>query len=135
MTLKTLYKCATKNGIDIDYFELNNLTAVSIPGSIAINPKAVHNSKEEKVVLAHELGHQLRNAFYNISTSLETKERMEYRADRWAIKNLIPFPELLNALKNGITERWELAEHFNVTEDYIDKAHKLYEEELLKLCS
>lgn len=133
MTLEALYDYAAENGIDVDRIDLNTLTAISIPGAIAINPKAIHNSKEEKTILAHELGHQLKNAFYNISSSPESKEIQECRADRWAIEMCVPFEEMKKAFQNGITEPWELAEHFTVTEDLINKALTLYAHKIYNL--
>lgn len=44
----------------------------------------------------------------------------------------MPFDKLLAAFRMGITELWELAEHFGVTEDFIKKAYALYEEKLLE---
>ena len=104
-----------------------------MPKVVVLNHKKLRTSRDVKVHLAHELGHCQTGSFYNINT-LETRERMEYRADRWAIKKLIPFHTLLNVLKSGITEKWELAEYFNVTEDYIEKAQQLYAEKLLGNC-
>lgn len=132
LSLCCLYKIANDNDIWVDEFETKEIESFSMPNVVVLNKKKLRTTKDLKVHFAHELGHCQTGSFYNVNT-LETRERMEYRADRWAIKKLIPFPALLNALENGITERWELAEHFNVTEDYIDKAHKLYEEKLLGL--
>lgn len=131
ITISHLYKIAYDNNIMIDNFNTRELESFSMPNIVVLNKNKLRTTKSLKVHLAHELGHCQTGSFYNINT-LETRERMEYRADRWAIKKLIPFPAFLNALENGITERWELAEHFNVTEDYIDKAQKLYEEKLLE---
>lgn len=44
---------------------------------------------------------------------------------RWAIRKLIDKDKFLNMLELGYDIR-ELAEYFDVTEDYIKKAYKLY---------
>ena len=129
MTLSHLYQIASNSNIFVDDFDTKEVESFSMPNVVVLNKKKLRTSKDVKVHLAHELGHCKTGSFYNINT-LETRERMEYRADRWAIKKLIPFSKLLAALESGITERWELAEYFNVTEDYIDKAKFLYEERL-----
>ncbi len=131
LTLSRLYKIADDNNILVDDFDTKEVESFSMPDVVVLNKKKLRTSIDLKVHFAHELGHCRTGSFYNVNT-LETRERMEYRADRWAIKNLIPLSDFLCALKNGITERWELAEHFNVTEDYIDKARKLYEEKLIE---
>lgn len=131
MTLSHLYKIASDNNILVDNFDTKEVESFSMPQVVVLNKKKLRTSKDVKVHLAHELGHCQTGSFYNINT-LETRERMEHRADRWAIKKLIPFSSLVSALENGITERWELADHFGVTEDYIDKAKSFYEEKLIE---
>lgn len=71
------------------------------------------------------MGHCETGAFYN-EHSLELRSRMEYRADKWAIKKLVPENELIEAFEEGILEIWELAEHFGVTEEFMIKACEFY---------
>ena len=42
---------------------------------------------------------------------------------------LIPFEELQEAFSNGVIERWELAEYYEVTEDFIDTVIQVYQNE------
>ena len=125
MTLTELYNIASDNNIEVDNFDTQTLESFSMPGVVVLNKNKIKTTRDEKIHLAHELGHCQTGSFYRIDT-LETRERMEHRADRWAIKKLIPFSDFVSALKSGITERWELAEYFNVSEDYINKAYLLY---------
>ena len=132
MTLSQLYEIASDNNIDVDDFDTQTLESFSMPGIVVLNKNKLKTTIEEKMHLAHEIGHCQTGSFYRINT-LETRERMEYRADRWAVKKLIPFSEFVSAIKRGITERWELAEYFNVSEDYIDKAYLLYNSKIYEL--
>ncbi len=84
-----------------------------------------YDTKEKKVQLAHELGHCATGAFYTPNT-LDLRSRCEYRANKWAIKKLTPKDELIEAMKSGYTEIWQLADYFEVTEDFIIKALKFY---------
>ncbi len=133
MTLHELYAIADNNDIDVYHFDLNPIRSMSVPGAIGIDTNLIENTAEEKEQLAHELGHCILGAFYTGTSSYELKEQKEYRADKWAIKKLIPFEELAEALQNGITEPWQLAEYFNVPQSLINKATKLYESKLLEL--
>ena len=81
---------------------------------------------EENVHKAHELGHCIKGAFYNRYSKFDIISRHEHRADTWAIKKLIPEDELIEMFENGVTETWELAEQFEVTEDFIIKACEFY---------
>lgn len=77
--------------------------------AIVVDSKKITTRAEETVIMAHELGHCETGAFYNERT-LELRSRMEFRADKWAIKKLVTEDELIEAFENGILEIWELAE-------------------------
>ena len=93
---------------------------------IALNPRQLETTAEEKSSLAHEVGHCMTGSFYNRYATCDIRQKHENRADKWAIKQLIPQDELEEAVANGYTEIWRLAEFFDVTEDYIRKAISLY---------
>ena len=80
----------------------------------------------KNVHLAHELGHCFTGSFYNIHAAVDCRRKHENKADKWAVQTLIPVEELDDAIAEGCTEVWELAERFQVTEDFIRKAVCLY---------
>lgn len=121
MTLTNLYAIAGRNNIDVDYFPFKGLISMSAPGMIAINTDKLETVAEETAHLSHELGHCMTGSFYRIDT-LETRGRMEERANRWAYKAVLPLSELQEALQNGITQTWELAEYFDLPQKFIEKA-------------
>ena len=65
-------------------------------------------------------------AFYTAAAPFALRERMENRADRWAVQHLISPAALEAALEGGCCEVWELAERFGVTEDFMKKALSLH---------
>lgn len=79
-----------------------------------------------KAILIHELGHCATGCTQKVSSPLDLVEKHEYKANRWAIEQYIPFEELQTAIKQGNTERWLLAEHFDLPEPFIQKALDLY---------
>ena len=81
---------------------------------------------EENVAVAHEAGHILTRSTHKLSSPYEVIGQHEARADKWAIKRLIPKDELDEAVKDGCTEAWELAERFDVTEPFMRKAVRWY---------
>lgn len=122
-----LYDFALAKNIEIICTELPHTKSVSILSLngncyIGIDPFEIETEAEERVHLAHELGHCEKGAFYNAYSKLDIRARHEIRADRWAILKLIPYEEFHAVLELGLTEPWELAEHFNVTEEFILKA-------------
>ncbi len=124
----SLCNIAEKNNISIDYFPMKRLEAFSMPNVIVINPNLVRTVRQNRECMAHELGHHLKNAFYRIDSTLETRARQEERATRWAVQELVPKAELQVAIKKGYTEIWQLAEYFDVSYEFMTDAirvHKL----------
>lgn len=126
----SLYRMAEEKHIDVDLLPLRRAHAMSMNYgrryAIAMDPAKFASAADEKVKLCHELGHCVTGSFYNRYAARDVRARYEHHADRWAIRQLMPRNELEEALKDGITEIWELAEHFEVTEEYVQKALTLY---------
>lgn len=125
-----LYRLAEAKGVVVDCFQLGTRQSMSILDGkdcfIAIDPFQLVSACDEKMKLAHELGHCITGSFYNRYSELDIRQKHENRADRWAIRQLIPAEELKQAVKEGFTEPWELAEYFGVTEDFMRKAMRYY---------
>ena len=128
ITTTELYDFAEKNKIKIDSFHLKCVKSVSMVDTFNNCYIAVDNVtfNDDLECLAHEIGHCLTGAFYNRFSAYDLRAKQEYKADKWAIKKLIPADELKNAFDKGITEVWELAEYFNVSENFIKKAFEFY---------
>lgn len=130
MELNELYDLAEREGITVDCFDLkfNKCFSVRDGGGnyyIGIDPLALTSHADEKVELAHELGHCETGTFYLRNASALIRSKCEHRANKWAIKKLIPEDELKEACRY-CTNRWELAEHFDVTEDFMQMALDYY---------
>lgn len=86
----------------------------------------VQSIPEMKWILAHELGHCATGCTHKVSSPLDLVEKHEYKANKWAIERYIPFDQICQALKEGYTEKWQLAEHFDMPESFIEKALDYY---------
>lgn len=130
MTTDQLYEIILDEGIILYRTPLPHNRSVSISignGYYVIGLDTAHWSEaEERVHLAHEIGHCLCNAFYHPYASLRLRRKQEYMAKRWAVDRLIPWDELYHALLSGITAPWELADHFDVNEDFVSLALDFY---------
>ena len=132
MTLLDLYNRADAQGIEVDDVPMRSLTSVSFPqGWIALDTAKMQTTAEHKSILAHELGHVETGSFYNIYSPFDLRAKQERRADKAAIKMLVPFKRILSAMRSGCREVWQLAEYFDVTEELINKAITLYESDLI----
>ena len=130
MDLNDLYTYADNCGYHIDCFDLHHVECMSLTSDgeyyIAINPFALTSYAEEKVKLAHEVGHCETHAFYDQHTSPLVRSRCETKAVKWAIKKLIPKDELIEEYKHGTETAYELAEHFGVPVDFMQTAIEFY---------
>ena len=123
--MRTSTQCAVfcdENEIVLDYFRLPLNKSVSFEDGkekYIIMDEGDMTEPERKVHLAHEIGHCMTGAFYRPYSPLETRSRCEHKANMWMIEHILPKENLEKAFTQGITEVWELAEHFNVTEDVI----------------
>ena len=126
-----LYEIAQDSGTEIICCDLPQTQSVSVKSCtgdcyIGIDPFQIETEAEERVHLAHELGHCETGAFYTPYSPLNVRGRHECRADRWAASKLVPPLELKKALSLGIVELWELAEYFDVTEEFMEKTMQIY---------
>lgn len=78
-----------------------------------------HLSEQEAVyTVAHEYGH--------VRTGLTgSSERDEYRADKFATNLLLSVETLISALKQGVSNDYELAEYLNISQKYIPRMLEL----------
>ena len=128
MTTERLFEIAEKNNIEIIQTELPRTESCSLfaDKTYYIGLDSSLFGINEKIHLAHEVGHCVTGSMYNIYAPLDNRAKHELRADRWAIKKLVPFNDLRTAIKKGIRECWELAEFFNVTDEFMNNALKFY---------
>lgn len=122
-----LYQEAEKVGIDVIWMTLRidrSMATQFDDGSCAIglDPRKMQTVAIETVCLGHELGHCYTGSFYNRWATCDIRQKHEHRADKWAIKKLIPVDELDEAIAAGHTELWDLADYFGVTEEFMRKA-------------
>ena len=129
--LPELYATASQQNIPIYSCPMPQCGSMSLQlrdGSCAIgmDDRVADGGAQERVHLGHELGHCLTGSFYSVYTAVDSRQRHENRADKWAIRKLIPVDQLDDAVASGCTELWELAERFGVTESLMRKAVCLY---------
>ena len=131
LTLNELYKIADKSKIKVDRFPLKTTKACSVrlPDMIlriGVDTNQINSCAEEKELLGHELAHCIVNSFYYLNSTQCVKGKAERRALRWEAENIMPKNELIELLEAGVTEVWEIAEYFEVTETFVLRVCKFY---------
>lgn len=129
--LAELRSLAERENILVDRVAMTRREALSVMDGqgccyIAIDPGRLTSEADERAKLAHELGHCLTGSFYNVYAPRDSRRRHENRADKWAVRHLVTEDELDEAVAEGHTTLWELAEHFGIPEGMMRKAVCLY---------
>ena len=129
--LSALYQRAEQLNIPVLHFPLpltGSVSCMDEQGRCAIGLDLPHrrSRNELRVRLAHELGHCVTGSFYNRWSPCDVRRLHENRADKYAVHALISEEDLDEAVAEGYTEPWELAEHFGVDVAFLKKAVCLY---------
>ena len=127
MEVKALYALASQQNITVLDYPLPHNGSMSVMTDtgacyVGMDEGVCDADVLERVHLAHELGHCVTGSFYNIHAAIDCRQRHENRADKWAIRQLVPMNDLDDAIAQGCTELWALAERFGVTEGFMKKA-------------
>jgi len=126
MTYEDLQKEAVHQGIDIYEMPLKpRIKGLYCDNIIAIN-KLIPTIIEKACVLAEELGHHHKTSGNILDQSKIENRQQENRARSWAYEKLVPLKLIVQAHKQGIKNRFELADFLGVTEDFLDAAINRY---------
>ena len=130
MKTEKLYSIAEKAEIFVYTFDTKQPSiAIECEGIRAVSLRQGLTTREERSYLSHELGHHIKGALYNKETPIYTRGQCEHKANKWATHKLIPLRSLFAAFRKGYVEAWQLAEYFDVTEDFILKTIEIYKQE------
>ena len=128
--LNSLYSCIAEQNIYVFSQKLSLAPAMTICDGgdfmVAFDPSQAATGRQELHCLLHEFAHIATGAFYTADSSLAEKRRQEARAARWSIRFLIDPQALQHALESGMTAPWQLAEHFDVPQPFLEQALAYY---------
>ena len=124
VTNDDLYGIAERRGHVVICESLTETPSLSLQTNkrcyIAIDQRL--NVQQEREALAHELGHCEYGGFYNRYSKYDIRAKAERRADKWAFAKLVPYGQLMQAVRHGVTEVWDLAELFDVSCEFMQRA-------------
>lgn len=127
--LNDLLTLAENNDILVCELKLKRTSAASIKHgddkAIFINKSDIKGSDDLKSKIAHEMGHCMTDEFYD-AYSVVPMGRCERRATRWAANYIASREEVINAIRSGDSELWQLAEHFGVNKMFMIDILKEY---------
>lgn len=92
---------------------------------IGIN-KNVRSSAQRSCILAEELGHYHTSSGNILDQSSVANRKQELHARAWAYNRLIGLYGIINAYRSGCRNGYEIAEHLNITEEFLNEALQYY---------
>lgn len=96
-TSHILGQTAKRNNLDIYFDQTIRRKGFIVSGAdggiIAVNPSDL-KEPDINLIVAHELGHFMTDAYYNENTPSEIRKQCESIANQWTIQHLIPQKEL-----------------------------------------
>lgn len=131
MELNDLENLAERENIKVTNFKMKKKKSRIVNyGSpcIFMDYSRIDSQTEEKCILAEELGHYYYDAYYNIDSDQILIDKQEFRANKWAFKQLISPSKIKNLLSKGINTKYEIAEELGVTENLLCLAYQYYTE-------
>lgn len=88
---------------------------------IFIDSSRIETTAEANTILLHEYGHYATGATHEVCSPYDLIEKHEYKANKWAVLEALTEEELDQAVADGFTDIWSLAERFDLTEDFMRK--------------
>lgn len=128
MSAKLMMEYIESEGIEVIYMDFRgDLKGLYADGCIAVDEKA--DEFERAGIIAEELGHHFTSAGNILDQTKLEARKQEKVARRWGHSTLISLAEIAaGAIECEGLERWELAEHLGVTDEYLCEAIKEYQE-------
>lgn len=83
---------------------------------------------EKKCVLAEELGHHYTTVGNIMDQTATANRKQERRARIWAYHKLLSLDDLIDSYKCGCRSRYEIAEHLEVTEEFLQECLDYFHE-------
>ena len=118
-----------ENIIVTDQFDLSGtrLKGLYCDGTIALN-RDMYIESEKTCVLAEELGHHYTTVGDIMDQTNVTNRKQERRARIWAYHKILSLNDLIDSYVCGCQNRYEIAEHLNVTEEFLMDCLSYYRE-------
>lgn len=124
--LSDFYNYCEQNDVGVIVFDRLPAKAVTIRYNdhmdVGLNPRLLMTTRLLRGAAYHESGHLHTGCLHKVDSPYELVERMEYRANADSVQRFLPMEELMDAMRNGYSEPWQLAEYFDLPQSDIEKA-------------
>lgn len=131
--LDTLYNEILDNNISLFDYSIPHHNGATIKinedYAIFIDYSKIETLSEEFLYTVHEYGHCRTGATHYLYSSLESKDRNEYLANKYSVHRFLPLETLEEAAEKGYKEIFEIADYLNIPEEFVTLAFDIYRRE------
>ena len=113
---------------DVDIIPFNRLPAEATTVryhnayAVGLNFLKLKTVRQVRTAMLHESGHLHTGALHKVDSPFQLVAQNEHRADADSFRRCLPAEEICQAMRQGYTEPWQLADYFDLDEDYIKTA-------------
>ena len=122
MKKEEIYEQLAYEGLRVIIMDLLGIESVSMGRNIGLDYSVTHSDGEEMVHLATQWGYIENGDFYNQNSSLIVRLQGDARAQKYAFKKLLPHDKIMEAVNNGYTEVYQIAEYWDLPYDFTERA-------------
>lgn len=125
MIYDELLEESVERGLVVIEFEPRSRASGLISGNLIGIQKSLTYT-EKGCILAEEIGHHQTGIGNILNQSKLNSRRQEVRARQWGHRRIIPFSRFLDAHKEKISGRHDLAAYLGITEQFLQEAVDRY---------
>lgn len=127
MTYDNLLEEAAQNDVHIiEHANFKSKSAGLIRGNVIGLNRNISTNRKRSCILAEELGHYHTTVGNILDPTTDSNRKQEHRARIWAYNKLIGLTGILNCYHAGCITLSDMAEHLDVTEDFLSDALQYY---------
>ena len=124
--LSQFYAFCRQNGVDVIPYDGAPAPGTTIRDemhmAIFLDFSQIQSTRLLRGVCAHEMSHAATGALHKVHSPYECWERSEYRANRYMAQRFLSVNAFRQAFAAGCRELWQLAEYFELPEEYVKNA-------------
>lgn len=115
------------DNLDLEVYEMEGMKTKGLyADSIIWINKSLPSIVEKYCILMEEIGHHHTTAGDILDQTSTRNRKQELRARNWSYERLLPLSKIIQAHNLHITNRFELADYLNVTEEFLEHALEWY---------
>ena len=124
--LQSFYEYCDANNVDVMAYPRLPADACTVRAHgyycVVLHPDTLNTSRRLRTAAIHEEGHLRTGALHKVDSPYQLVAQSEHRAEAASFQHYLPPDKIRAAMRAGYTEPWQLADYFDLEEDYIKKA-------------